>query len=188
MRQRGAVSPDLIIAGAVVLLLVGIFSAGAWYVDRERKAAFAAGETAERARWQARENEEVRMANAAWRAAQAHASQLEQQAALDLVALEEEKDKEVADAKEAADRFVADVHAGRVRLFDPFQGRDTPCQQAGGDAAREAPAGAAERDAQTDLRRAYAERVARSIQLADEADSLIREAQGVIEVDRRTCK
>lgn len=185
MRQRGIVSPELAIAGGLLVFLIVTLSAAFWYVGKERKEAFAAGEVSERTKWQARDNAAIREANAKLVASQKRVAALEHQAAEDLAKLEEEKDLEVARVQAAKDQFVSDVVAGRVRLFDPF--RAAAGQRACADSNGPATAGAAQRDEEADLRRAYAERVARSIAIAAEADALITEAQGVIASDRRAC-
>lgn len=186
-RERGN---QLYVAGATLLVLVAIVVAGLWYIGKVKTEAFAAGEVAERGRWQARESEELRMANAALVASRAKNVKLEQQAAQDLVALDEEHLQEVARVETAKDRFVADVVAGRIRLLDPGRAAGKAADCAGGPGAA---AAAGERDAEAggDLPAALRGRVVAGAELAAEADEVtiqLTAAQRVIEVYRRTCK
>jgi hypothetical protein len=50
MRQRGTISPDLVVAGIGVLIIVVLVAATHLYVGKQRKEAFASGEIAERTR------------------------------------------------------------------------------------------------------------------------------------------
>ncbi len=68
----------LYLAGAVILLLVAILAAGAWYVSAQRTQVYADGEKAERGKWQAREAEELAAANAEILRLQAEVARREQ--------------------------------------------------------------------------------------------------------------
>src|SRR5690606_27603428 len=127
---------QLYVALGAVLLLALLLAAFAWYVGKVRAEAYEAGEVAERGRWQARESEELRKANAALAAARARIAEVERNAAEAIAAEEKRRLKEVADAEARKERFVSDVVAGRIRLFDP-------CRAAAGQGAARDPGPAA---------------------------------------------
>lgn len=189
MRQRGIISPDILLSGGFVLVLVIIFAAGFWYLDGERAEAFDAGRVAERLEWQERESAELAIANQNWNAALRRVRELEHETAKDLVALEEQHDREMANVQAERDRFMDDLAAGRVR-FNP--GITAACQGGSGRAADPTAATASERDAQArgELPPALRAAVAGGARLVTEADEVVaqlHQAQGLIESYRRAC-
>lgn len=190
MRQRGSISPELAIASGLLIVLLIALAGAFWYVGKERAKAFDQGRVAERSEWMQRDNEEVRMANAALVQAQAHARAVEQQAAQDLVALETEYEKELANAKAQRDRFMDDLATGRVRFH-----ADIAAACTGPDRSTSSPATAAARvgDAQAgaELPPALQRAVAGGAKLADEADAVVlqlTEAQGYIGILLKACE
>lgn len=169
-------------AGLGIALLVAA-AWGMWWRGEAYQAR--ADLQAERVRWQAREAEELRRAQALLLAEQAKRRKIEQQAAEAIEAAEKRRIQEVADAEARKERFVADVVSGRIRLFDPC--RAAARQDTGGGGAASAPAHAPGADAGADLRRAYAQRVGRSIELGEQADTVIRGLQGVVKAYRKAC-
>lgn len=148
---------------------------------------FKRGALAERVQWQARENDELRQANAAIVAARARVGELERRAAEDLAARDANHQEEIADVQAAKDRFVSDVVAGRVRLFDPNRasGKDAPC-----DRRPEAAAAGGERDgeARAELSAEAARFLFGEASRADAVVLQLAEAQATIETYRRTCR
>lgn len=186
-RQAGN---ELYVAAAAVLVLVLIVAGFLWYVGKERAEAFVEGVTAERGRWEARESEELRMANAALVAEQAKRRAIEIQAAQDLVALDEENLEEVRRVETDKNRFIADVRSGRVRLLDDIA---TAGEAAGcpGGAAPSAAAGERDGEARGELLETLRSRVVAGAELAAEADKVVAQltaAQGVIEAYRKACR
>ena len=167
-------------------LAAGLLAAGAYFLGHWQ--GVAAGEASERLKWQTRESEELRMANAQLAAAQARATALERQAATDLAALDAAHLKKEKALEAQHDRFLDDLRAGRIRLFNAA----TACQGARGSAAG-APAaapGVGDGEAPGDVQRALQAAVAGGADLAREADQVaeaLAGAQAYIETALRTC-
>lgn len=183
-RQRGN---ELYVAGAAIIVIVLIVAAGAWYVEAQRTEAYAAGERAERLKWQTRESTELAAANAEILHLQGEVQARERQAAESIAALEQRYQQEVSNAQADHDRFIDDLAAGRVRFYVPR----APAGQAADRGAAPDTAAAARRGdgaARAELPRETAVALAR---LAGEADDVVRQltlAQGVIEEDRKACR
>ena len=176
------------IAGAA-LAVVLLIAAALWYVSAERAKAYAAGEASERAKWQAREAEELAAAHAALVAAQSRAATLERQAAEQLAALDADHLQKEKALEARHDRFVADLYAGRIRVRSDIA---SACQGAHGGApgAPAAAAGMGDGEAPGDLPGALREAVAGGHALAREADQValqLEGAQAYIETALRTC-
>lgn len=179
---------QLYMVGGALLGLALLFAAALWYLDSAEDAAFAAGEIAERGRWQARESEELRLANAALITARARVAQLEREAAAVIADLDAKHLKERDRVQADHDRFMDDLAAGRVRF-----GLASACQGAAGGAEPGTAAAAGERDgaARAELPAAISRAVARGADLAAEADAVVVEltaAQGVIQAYRKACR
>lgn len=169
-RQRGDMQIALIAALAAALMAAGAYLLGHWQ-------GVAAGEAKERLAWQTREAEELRAANAALAAAQARAADLERQAAADLAALDAAHLKKEKALEASHDRFLDDLAAGRIRLFNAA----TACQGARGSApgAPPASAGVDARAGEPDVRGALQQAVAGGAELAAEADRIAEALTGL---------
>lgn len=143
--QRGVISPELIVGGVALLIIVGLVAGGILYVQHVRSSAYAEGETAGRKaallQVAQRDNEQLVAARAEIAKLTANKEALERTAAQRVAAI----DKEGRDALKALEgkhgQFLNDLFAGRVRL--PGQGRPDAGCSGGGDRPATEVAGAA---------------------------------------------
>lgn len=173
---------------AVMAVLAAAFAAACAFAVGHSKG-FRAGEASERLKWQTRESDELRAAQAALVDAQLRAAALEQDAAARIAALDADHLTKEKALEAQHDRFLDDLSSGRVRLFTAA----TACQGAHG-VAQGAPAAAAGVDdaaAQRDVPRALRAAVAGGAALAAEADQVAEQlagAQRYIETVLKVCR
>lgn len=119
----------------------------------------------------------IQVANAEQLARAQQAARAKEQLAADtMAAIDAKHQKEMNDAQAAADRTIADLRAGTLRLRAEWRG----C--AAMPSAAQAAAGSGQPDAAADDRAASAARIVRA---ADDADSTIRALQAVVKADRQ---
>jgi prophage endopeptidase len=179
-RQEGN---ELYVALGAVLLIVLIVAGFMWYVGSERRAAFAAGEVAERGRWQAKESKELSAANAEILRLTKLAQDLEAKRAAALAKASADYQKGLADGKRELDAAVAAARSGALVLRDP--GRTTgACPPGGAAAATEPGAGGRDGAKGGELSR---EASAFLLELTGEADAVAKQltaCQAVVRADR----
>ena len=100
-----------VIIGLLVAWGASLFGVGWWQND--------AGHVAERTTWQARENGELRTANATIKALQEQARKDEQTHAAALAAVSTDYERKLSDANKQRAADVAAIRAGTLRLRDP---------------------------------------------------------------------
>lgn len=162
--------------GAAIVLTVGAYIRG--HSD---------GQESERLIWQERESEQLRLANAEIVRLNDEARALEQAGAKRIATLAEQHEKEKARAKANHDKFLDDLLAGRIRLYDPGRTASAgACPSAA--SATAATAGGGDGEARSELSPALARFLVGEAQRADEVVQQLTLAQGVIEEDRRICK
>ncbi len=162
-----------VILGIVIAWIASLGAVGWWQN--------AAGHTAERVTWQARENKELQDANASIKRLEEAARAAEQAHATELAKIGENHQKEIADAQAQKDRDVAAARAGRIVLRIP-----APCKAADGSQPAKTPAAPGVGDGGTtaELPRSVTEDL---LSLANDADAVVRqlgECQAVIRSDR----
>lgn len=183
-RERGN---QLYLVGGAVLALALLFVGAFSYVGAERKKAFAAGELAERAKWQKRENEELRTMQDALEKERARRAQAELEAMDDLLAIDEHYQKEAARVQAERDRFMDDLAAGRVRFFDPGRpAGEQACSRAPAEASTAA--GRGDGEARAELSAEASRFLHGEAGRADRVVEQLTAAQGVIETYRKTCR
>ena len=123
-----------VIIGLLVAWGASLVGVGWWQND--------AGHVAERTTWQARENGELRTANATIKALQEQARKDEQTHAAALAAVSTDYERKLSDANKQRAADVAAIRAGTIRLRDP---NPTGLRACGGLAAQVG-AGAGRRD------------------------------------------
>ena len=165
-------NPYLII-GLIVAWLVSLATVGYWQN--------AAGHTAERVIWQARDNEELTKANADIKRLEEAARATEQAHTAALGKIAEDHQKEITDAAAQKERDVAAARAGRIVLRIP-----AACPRPNGGGAPKVAAAPSLGDggATAELPRQV---VADLLSLADDADAVTRqlgECQAVVRADR----
>jgi len=179
--ERGFVLPMMPaawkgIAKLVLILLIvtavgGIVYAVKSYIEARDAAIFAAGESKERAKWQARESEELRRANATIVFLNDRYTALQGQHLNQVNKIVERQFEEKRYAKEAVDRALAAASAGTLILRDPGA-RAATGQDAGAGEKAQAGAAAAESHGTQDSRLSGAAS-AFLLQLAGEADAVV---------------
>lgn len=112
MRQRGFGYLELVIVAAIIVAL-GAAAVELYSTGKET------GKQEERAAWLARDNEQLRDAQAALKAEQDKVRALEAKAINDLAAADKDNRKRLADEQKKHDDFIAGVRAGRIVLRDP---------------------------------------------------------------------
>ena len=188
MRQRGfAIPPQLIVAGLAVLLVAALIGVAAWYVEGQKRQAYSAGQQAERAAWQSLESAKLLAANKRIRALEAERAAREAAHADALAAIDREKSKEVANVEARKERFVSDVVAGRIRLFDPGA---RSCPRGGGDegAAPRAGAGVGDGEGGGELSGPLAQFLIGEAARADKVVVRLSACQRILEEDRKVCR
>jgi len=166
-------NPYVILALLVAwgLSLVGV---GAWQRHD--------GKVTERAVWQIRENDEIRMANSKIRSLEEGARKAEQDKAIALATISTDYERKLSDANKQRAADAAAVRAGSLRLRDPSATGLRAC----GSIATETATGTSQRDGGTagELSGAASEFL---LDLANEADDVARQlaaCQQVVIEDR----
>jgi len=162
----------------VLLALAALLAAGALGTYR-------AGMNAERNAWLARDNAQLRSANARIAQLQAQARAQEQVHGTAMAAAAAQFEKDLHDVRTQKDGVIADLRSGRLRLRVPVVAAASAACGAGG-ASTEAGAGAAGGDgeARAELSAAAAEFL---VSFASEADAVVRQlsaCQAVVAADR----
>jgi len=166
----------------VLLALAALLAAGALGAG-----AYRAGMNAERNAWLARDNAQLRSANARIAQLQAQARAQEQAHGTAMAAAAAQFKKDLHDVRTQKDGVIADLRSGRLRLRIPVVPTSAACGAGGaGGASTEAGAGAAGGDgeARAELSGAAAEFL---VSLASEADAVVRQlsaCQAVVAADR----
>ena len=183
MRQRGN---TIILYGAIAIgVLIGLVALTGLiksYLNGIAEDAYKAGVLDERAKWLAREATELAAANAEIERLHVAAREEEGHHAEVLYAISKDYEKEIGNAKRAATIALDAIRSGSVGLFNPC--RYTAGQGSGLRPPGEAAAAAGKRDGAegADVQRAYVERVARSVELAGEADAVVLQLNACIAV------
>ena len=164
----------------VLLALAALLAAGALGAG-----AYRAGMNAERNAWLARDNAQLRSANARIAQLQAQARAQEQAHGTAMAAAAAQFKKDLHDVRTQKDGVIADLRSGRLRLRVPVVAAASAACGAGG-ASTEAGAGAAGGDgeARAELSGAAAEFL---VSFASEADAVVRQlsaCQAVVAADR----
>lgn len=167
-------------AKRLAALLVIAAIAGAIYAYGQHQ--FGLGETAEKARWQSRENKELKDANASIKTLEEKYRAQEHWHAEQLAAVSKNYQEELKNAKVEKDRVIAGLRGGAFRLRIPVAAAGKAC----GNSTAETPTAAGGRDGETrsELSPAAAEFL---VGLASECDDVTRQlgaAQAVIAKDR----
>ena len=177
-----------VVAGVILIALVALTGMVKSYLNGIAEEGYKAGMLDERAKWLAREAKELAAANAEIERLHREAREEEGHHAEMLHAISKDYEKEIGNAKRAATIALDAIRSGSVGLFNPC--RTTAGQGSGirppGEAAT--PAGKRDGAEGADVHRAYVERVARSVELASEADDVVRQltaCQAVVTADRK---
>lgn len=146
--------------------------------------AYRHGVATEGMRWQARYNADIAAANQAKADALEHARAIENKAAADQAAIEYNLLGRLNDAQNTADRTIADLRSGTIRMRDDFASAICTAASVSGIATS-----TAQRDAACNrgLRTDHAEFLIRFAQRAKATAEQLRAAQQVIVNDRRVC-
>lgn len=177
-RQRGISSGWLYLIAVIVVVALAT-----WGLTTLYGAGVESGTTAEKQRWQARENAALAEATRKIKELQESYRALEKRRAEDVAAAAAQYEKDKANEVAKRDRVIADLRGGNLRLRVPV----AACSQGGGSAVPGAPAGAGGRDggASAELSGPASEFL---VGLASEADAVVRQlaaCQAVIAADRR---
>lgn len=157
------------VAGGILLALMLAWGGSCWYAHHS---GYAAGNAVMRGQYDAL----VAKYNAASAKAETDARAKEQANAATMAAIDAQHAQELDHAKQNADRTIADLRAGTLRLREQWRG----CEAAASVPAPGASAGSA--DAAADIRTASAAAIVR---IAADADARVRALQRVIEADRQ---
>jgi hypothetical protein len=112
VRQRGISQVEVVVVLAVIIAL----AAGAWWLEAHGESVGyqrAAHEIA------VRDNEQLRRVQGELDALRKDVARRERQHELNVAAIDAEGQRKLGEIIHAKDRFVSDVVAGRIRLFDP---------------------------------------------------------------------
>lgn len=189
MRVRGFGQIQIALAVAALLALAGLVWAVKSYIDGVDRKGYERGRKEVLLEVASRDN-------AALVAAQKHVESLrvlvrtkEAQHADAIAMLDMQKTKEVANVEARKERFVADVVAGRIRLFD-HGGRHATCPDGAGSATASARAGASVGDAARgcELSREFGAFLGREAGRADRAVKQLQACQQIVEEDRKVCR
>jgi hypothetical protein len=177
LNQRGyTMLVYAVVAGGILIALVALTGMVKSYLNGIVEEGYKAGTHDERAKWLAREAKELAAANAEIERLHIAAREEEGHHAEMLAAISKDYEKELGNARLATKLALDAVRSGSFRLYNP-------CTTAGkGSGLRppgEAAAAAGKRDGASgaDVQGTYAERVARSVELAGEADEVTLQLQ-----------
>jgi hypothetical protein len=144
-RQRGFFPALGLSAHAVKWLVVlALLAAIAWavahavdtvadWVEKRNADLVESGRKAERTVWQERDNKALRTLQAELKTLRDEKEQAEREHATEVARLDKEKTDAIRQIDARKDQFVADVAAGRIRLFDPGRVQAGSCPGRGGE-------------------------------------------------------
>ena len=190
-RQRGMAN-GWILLGLVIGIIVALtflVHAVTSYVDDVDAKAYQRGVEQQKAADAKAVNDKLQKALARVAELEAEKAKREAEHAAVIAEIDAKGQKEVANAKARSDRFIDDVHAGRIRLFDPRRsGESCAGGSDRGTGAAQPGAGLGDGAPASELPRAYVERVERTLKLGAEADEVVAQltaCQGIVGADRK---
>ena len=190
-KQRGIADLRLVVIGSIVILglISGIVFGVTHYLSGVRAEAKAAGRSECDAAYKGRDNEQLRAALGRVKELEEAAREAERKYGVAIAEIQAKLKKEQANGKDAEERILADVAAGKYRVRgEAFQAGSCPAVS-GGSAGSAAGAGATGSDGATacKLSRAAESDILAIGRDANETARILAAAQAVIVQDRITC-